>query len=168
MTLPTLLSDLQRDPGFMANVVAWETIPAQAARFSSLEKELHPALAGALAARGIAQLYSHQVQAIDHALAGRNVTVVTPTASGKTLCYNLPVLHTLLADPTAKALYLFPTKALAQDQLNELQELRDSTIGRSKYNESLQSPFSIPHLPSPPTTATPPPPSGPPSASRAA
>nr|MBP8125499.1 DEAD/DEAH box helicase [Caldilineaceae bacterium] len=124
MTLPALLSDLQRDPGFMANVVAWETIPARAADFSLFSKELHPALTGALGARGIDRLYSHQSLAVDHALAGRNVTVVTPTASGKTLCYNLPVLHTLLTDPTAKALYLFPTKALAQDQLAELQELR--------------------------------------------
>ncbi len=129
MTLPALLSDLQRDPTFMANVVAWETIPARAADFSLFSKELHPALTGALGARGIDRLYSHQALAVEHALRGENVTVVTPTASGKTLCYNLPVLHTLLTDPSAKALYLFPTKALAQDQLAELNALR-LEIGR--------------------------------------
>jgi len=74
-------------------------------------------------ARGIAQLYSHQAEAIEHALAGRNVVVTTPTASGKTLCYNAPVISRVLQDPSARALYLFPTKALAQDQLAELHEL---------------------------------------------
>jgi DEAD/DEAH box helicase domain-containing protein len=77
----------------------------------------------ALRARGIGQLYRHQAEAIDHALAGRHAVIVTPTASGKTLCYNAPVLHGILNDPSSRALYLFPTKALAQDQLAELHEL---------------------------------------------
>ncbi|MFO7173930.1 MAG: DEAD/DEAH box helicase, partial [Bacillota bacterium] len=77
----------------------------------------------ALARRGIRRLYTHQAEAIAHALAGRSVVVVTPTASGKTLTYNLPVLSTILKEPAARALYLFPTKALAQDQVAELQEL---------------------------------------------
>jgi DEAD/DEAH box helicase domain-containing protein len=73
--------------------------------------------------RGVAQLYTHQAEAITHALAGRHVVVTTPTASGKTLCYNAPVLNAILQDPSSRALYLFPTKALAQDQLAELQGL---------------------------------------------
>ena len=72
---------------------------------------------------GSAQPYTHQAEAIDHALNGRNVVVVTPTASGKTLCYNVPVLQSILADPSSRSLYLFPTKALAQDQLAELHQL---------------------------------------------
>jgi DEAD/DEAH box helicase domain-containing protein len=77
----------------------------------------------ALGARGVTQLYTHQAASIELALAGRNVVVTTPTASGKTLCYNAPVLSRALADPASRALYLFPTKALAQDQLAELHEL---------------------------------------------
>jgi DEAD/DEAH box helicase domain-containing protein len=84
---------------------------------------LHEELARALREKGIRQVYTHQAQTFAHAAAGRNVVVVTPTASGKTLCYNLPVLHTLLQDPTARALYLFPTKALSQDQQSALNEL---------------------------------------------
>jgi DEAD/DEAH box helicase domain-containing protein len=80
----------------------------------------------ALAARGLERLYSHQAEAFTHASAGRNVVVVTPTASGKTLCYNLPVLQDLTADPHARAMYLFPTKALAEDQLHELQTMLDA------------------------------------------
>ena len=86
---------------------------------------LDPRLQQALRARGIDQLYRHQAEAIDHALAGRNVVIITPTASGKTLCYNAPVLHSILSDPSTRALYLFPTKALAQDQLAELHQLAD-------------------------------------------
>ena len=78
-----------------------------------------------LSARGIDQLYTHQASAVSHALAGRNVVITTPTASGKTLCYNAPVLSAILADPSSRALYLFPTKALAQDQLAELHEISD-------------------------------------------
>ena len=105
---------------FMANVMAWQTMAAQAAQFMPLPERLHPTLRQALHGRGIDHLYSHQAEAVDLALDGANVAVVTPTASGKTLCYNLPVLQSLLDDPNARALYLFPTKALAQDQLAEL------------------------------------------------
>ena len=99
-------------------------IRRQAARegeFSEIPESIAPAIRKALGERGIGRLYSHQAAAIEHASAGRNVVVVTPTASGKTLCYNLPVLNRLIAEPEARAMYLFPTKALAEDQLQELQ-----------------------------------------------
>ena len=80
-----------------------------------------PRLRAALEKRGIARLYSHQAEAFDQIQAGKHVVIVTPTASGKTLCYNLPVLNLLLRDPGARAMYLFPTKALAEDQLHEFQ-----------------------------------------------
>jgi len=95
-------------------------VPAQVAPFPP---GLDERLASALQSRGIPQLYTHQATAIEHALAGKNVVVVTPTASGKTLCYNAPILHTVLQDLSSRALYLFPTKALAQDQLAELQAM---------------------------------------------
>ncbi len=120
MALPELLADLRADIGFMSNVMAWRTQPARSARYAPYPAALHPFLQEILTQRGIGQLYTHQAQAVEQALAGHHVVVVTPTASGKTLCYNLPVLHTLLTDPTARALYLFPTKALAHDQLAEL------------------------------------------------
>jgi len=98
-------------------------IEARPARFAEWPTALDPRLVEVLKARGIERPYIHQAQAIEHALAGRNTVVVTPTASGKTLCYNAPVLSTILRDPSARALYLFPTKALAQDQLDELHGL---------------------------------------------
>jgi DEAD/DEAH box helicase domain-containing protein len=103
--------------------------PAKAAQFAPYPEGLNPALRSALAARGIENLYSHQAAAVELALAGKNAVVVTPTASGKTLCYNLPVLNTILADPTARAVFLFPTKALAEDQRLELQRLTDAVGG---------------------------------------
>jgi DEAD/DEAH box helicase domain-containing protein len=99
---------------------------ARAGEFAEFPEELAPTLAKALATRGITQLYSHQAEAFTHAVAGRNVVVVTPTASGKTLCYNLPVLNGLMRDPHARALYLFPTKALAEDQKHEFQAAVDA------------------------------------------
>src|SRR5918993_923678 len=104
-------------------VTAVRHIPAQAARHAPWPADVDRRLVDALAARGIERPYTHQAEAMDHALAGRHVVVVTPTASGKTLCYNGAVLSTVLRDPGARALYLFPTKALAQDQLSELQGL---------------------------------------------
>src|SRR3982075_2652244 len=111
------LFDPERFPG---DVTLDYTIPARPARYLPLPAGLRPELAAALASRGIERLYPHQAEAYEHVRGGRHVVVVTPTASGKTLCYNLPVLQRLLEQPTSRALYLFPTKALAQDQLTEL------------------------------------------------
>jgi len=101
----------------------WETLPARAARHGELSLPLPEPLAAALAAQGIERLYSHQVHAIEAQRAGRDTVIVTGTASGKSLGYHLPVLETLLAEGDATALYLFPTKALAQDQLKGLTRL---------------------------------------------
>ncbi len=103
--------------------------PARAAIYGEFPPALNPALRNALLERGIQQLYSHQSTAVEHALAGRNTVVVTPTASGKTVCYNLPVMQSLLQDSSARAIYLFPTKALAEDQRLELQRLNDAAGG---------------------------------------
>ncbi len=103
--------------------------PARAAKLGLFPERLSPALRSELAERGIENLYTHQTAAIQHALDGRNVVVVTPTASGKTLCYNLPVVNAILADPSARALFLFPTKALAEDQRLELQRLNEAIGG---------------------------------------
>jgi DEAD/DEAH box helicase domain-containing protein len=105
------------------HVTAVRRLPAMAAQLAPFPEALDPRLAQALRSRGIHQLYTHQAEALDHVFAKRNVVVVTPTASGKTLCYNGPVLSSILQDSSSRALYLFPTKALAQDQLAELHGL---------------------------------------------
>jgi len=117
------LQTLRLNPRFARNVVAWRQLPARPPRFAAFPERLAGQLTAALAGHGIRQLYTHQAAAVAAALEGAHVAVVTPAASGKTLCYNLPVLDRLLADPAARALYLFPTKALAQDQLAGLREL---------------------------------------------
>src|SRR5579859_5889936 len=99
-----------------------ETLPGSGATYAAAPALAKP-VQQALWARGIGRLYSHQAQAIEAALAGRNVVVGTPTASGKSLCFHLPVLQALTEDPNARALYLFPTKALARDQEAGLREL---------------------------------------------
>jgi DEAD/DEAH box helicase domain-containing protein len=104
-------------------ITAMRHIPAREAKFAPLPEWVRPELAAAYAEKGVAQLYSHQALAAASVREERNVVVVTPTASGKTLCYNLPVLNAVLENPDARALYLFPTKALAQDQLSELHDL---------------------------------------------
>jgi DEAD/DEAH box helicase domain-containing protein len=114
------------------HITAIRRLPAVAAQYVPFPASLDSRLQQALASRGIGSLYTHQAESIEHALAGRNVVVTTPTASGKTLCYNAPVLHSILQDRSSRALYLFPTKALAQDQLTELQgmcELLAETAG---------------------------------------
>ncbi len=122
MRLPALLSRWRSDPDVGGNVVEWRTLPARPAKFVPFPGDLHPALAASLHSQGISALYTHQAEAWEHAHAGRSLVVVTGTASGKTLCYNLPVLDALLRDPEARALYLFPTKALAQDQLSVISD----------------------------------------------
>src|SRR5262249_30284209 len=96
-------------------------LPAAEGAYADVPAPVDERLRMALARRGIERLYCHQGEAFEHIYAGRNVAIVTPTASGKTLCYNLPVLNLLLNELGARAMYLFPTKALAEDQLHELQ-----------------------------------------------
>lgn len=98
-------------------------IPARAAEWAEIPDWVRGELRAAYAAKGIARLYTHQAEAAGRVRAGKNVVVVTPTASGKTVCYNLPVLNAVLENVDTRALYLFPTKALAQDQLAELHDL---------------------------------------------
>jgi DEAD/DEAH box helicase domain-containing protein len=147
MSILNLLAALRSDPQWMANVMAWRQLPARPPQYAVIPSQLHPLVVTALRQRGIDQLYSHQAQTVEYALAGEHVAVVTPTASGKTLCYNLPVLHSLLTDPTARALYLFPTKALAQDQLDDLQSWNQTLTSvvhdPQSAAASLQPPISI-------------------------
>ncbi len=100
--------------------------PARAGDYEPIPEVVAPAIRQVLEARGIPRLYTHQADAFRLAAEGKNVVVVTPTASGKTLCYNLPVLQRLTEDAGARAMYLFPTKALAEDQLHEFQAAVDA------------------------------------------
>jgi len=121
--LGEILDDLLISNSTGPCITATRYFPARLPVWASMPPSIDPRLVEALRARGIAQLYSHQARAWEVVDKGQNVVVVTPTASGKTLCYNLPVLQALLAQPDARVLYLFPTKALAQDQLAELEQL---------------------------------------------
>ncbi|MDZ7363124.1 MAG: DEAD/DEAH box helicase [candidate division KSB1 bacterium] len=123
MNLLQLLEVLRSDPGFMHNVTCWKTLPARPAQWADFPAWLKPELRAAMQQHGINRLYSHQAEAIAQIGAKKNIVVVTPTASGKTLCYNLPTLNAVLENPEARALYLFPTKALSQDQVAELYEI---------------------------------------------
>ena len=112
-------------------------IPAREAKFRPMPDWVTSALAEAYRAKGIRDLYSHQAMSAELVRNGKNAVVVTPTASGKTLCYNLPVLNAVLESADTRALYLFPTKALAQDQLAELQDLArrlDDSFGAFTYD----------------------------------
>src|SRR5687767_11368442 len=115
-------------------VTAVRRLPAQPAVYAPFPEGVDVRLRDVLKSRGIEQLYTHQAAAIEHTLAGRNVVITTPTASGKTLCYNAPVLSSVLKDPSTRALYLFPTKALAQDQLAELHGLSDQISRRNELD----------------------------------
>src|ERR1700685_1992462 len=118
-------------------ITAIHHIPARDAKFAPVPSWVRPELAGAFSAKGISQLYTHQAAAAELVRAGKNVVVVTPTASGKTLCYNVPVVNAVLENTDTRALYLFPTKALAQDQLAELHDLAkrvDNAFGVYTYD----------------------------------
>src|SRR5262245_15314054 len=118
-----LVALLRRAPGYREQIVHVEQIPPRPARYAEPAAPLSAPLRAALAARGVARLYTHQAAALDAARSGAHLGVVTATASGKTLCYQLPTLEALLADRSARALFLFPTKALAHDQLRSLDSL---------------------------------------------
>ena len=123
MPLASLLDFWKRDPETAPNLVAWRTLPERPAQTHPFPDDLPAPITQTLIASGIHTLYSHQLEAWTRARAGENIILATGTASGKTLSYNLPGFASLLQDPDARALYLFPTKALAQDQLSNLQSL---------------------------------------------
>jgi DEAD/DEAH box helicase domain-containing protein len=120
-------------PEYDGQVVHVEEIPARPAEYGQLAAPLLSALRDALHKRGVERFYSHQAEAINAARAGKHVMVATGTASGKTLCYNVPVLQAALEDPLSRALYLFPTKALAQDQLRALRELTSAGLKSVRF-----------------------------------
>src|SRR5512141_107874 len=121
MPLASLLDFWKRERDTAPNLVAWETLPSRPAQMRPFPDDISASVKKTLIASGIHSLYSHQFEAWTHARAGENIILSTGTASGKTLAYNLPVFASLLQNPNARALYLFPTKALAQDQLSNLQ-----------------------------------------------
>ncbi len=118
-----VLNEIKGHPSLARNIADWKILPAQPARFAPMPSTMDSAIFAVLKKQGIEKLYTHQAEAIEANLRGENVVVVTPTASGKTLCYNLPVLQRLVANPESRALYLFPTKALSHDQYGGLYEL---------------------------------------------
>jgi DEAD/DEAH box helicase domain-containing protein len=120
MNLTDLLENWRTEPTIRHNITAWHTTPARSAQTAPLPAGIHPLLAKTLAQQGITTLYTHQAETWQQVQAGRHPVIVTGTASGKTLAFNLPVLNWLLTDPKSRALYLFPTKALAYDQLTRL------------------------------------------------
>lgn len=122
-----VLEELERARFFKPCVTAVVRQPPSQGTFVDFPQGVGEALKGLLRRRGVERLYSHQLDAYEQLKAGRDVVVVTPTASGKSLCYNLAVLNDALEDPTFRALYLFPTKALAQDQLAEIQRLTEGS-----------------------------------------
>lgn len=118
-SLSELIDELRADE----NIAHWVELPPQEAKLRAMPEAVDPRIRAALSKRGISELYTHQESAFRTVAGGENMVAVTPTASGKTLCYNLPVLQAIAQDPTSRALYLFPTKALAQDQKSELNEI---------------------------------------------
>ena len=123
MDTSAFVEHLRAQPLFKDQIVHVERVSPRGASYVSAAHALHPDLQQRLQAAGIDALYTHQAKAVDAACSGKNVFVVTAAASGKTLCYNLPVLDAMLREKRSRALYLFPTKALAQDQLRGLLEL---------------------------------------------
>ena len=123
MDVGEFLQNLRNQPELAARLVHVEQLPERPGRFAAPRHPLPDLLRKLLESAGITQLYLHQAEALDVAREGRDFVVVSGTASGKTLCYNLPILETCLAQPDSRALYLFPTKALAQDQLKGQLEL---------------------------------------------
>ncbi len=123
LTLSEWLARAERDRRFRENATAIRRLPASEGKFAPYPSWVDPALQKVLKARGIEKLYSHQARAVELVHQGKDVVLVTPTASGKTLCYNIPVLQKILETPETRAIYLFPTKALANDQMTEVHAL---------------------------------------------
>ncbi len=143
MAVRKVLNSWRTQPEIGGNIVEWRNIPARQPDLSRLPTDLHPSLSTALQDLGISSLYSHQAQTWSHFNKGNNVVIVTGTASGKSLAYNIPVFDSLQRDNNARALYIHPTKALSQDQLSILLTIRRSiqnSSGNSQNEISSQIP----------------------------
>src|SRR5438876_2671219 len=139
-----VLGRLLEEPSLAAAVAHHRVLPSRDAVTAPFPDWLDARIVHGLEARGISSLYAHQAEAIQAVHAGQDIVVVTPTASGKTLCYALPVLQSLAEDPSARALFLFPTKALGQDQVAELSELArasDLHVAAATYDGDTPAPI---------------------------
>lgn len=150
MKLNQLLSHWRAEPTIYENISEWRKLQPRSAHFKPFPQDLHPGLSQALNKHGIDDLYQHQSVTWDLARSGQNVIIVTGTASGKSLAYNIPILDTLLRQETGRALYIFPTKALGQDQFDELQGFSSDLITQdnqfindSEDNQDIQN-YPIP------------------------
>ena len=123
MNLDQLIGRLKADSSFMDCVTEWRTLPASEGQYVPLPDDMDPRMQAVLRSRGIHRLYTHQAECWQLAQKKQDYVVVTPTASGKTLCYNLPVVSSILKNEDSRALYLFPTKALSADQVSGLYEM---------------------------------------------
>ncbi|MBE5793768.1 MAG: DEAD/DEAH box helicase [Clostridiales bacterium] len=120
MNLDQLITTLKQDKSFMDCVTEWRTLPATEGQYVDFPARMDERIKTVLRKRGIHRLYTHQAECYELAAQGKDYVVVTPTASGKTMCYNLPVVSSILENPDSRALYLFPTKALSADQVSGL------------------------------------------------
>nr|WP_295973273.1 DEAD/DEAH box helicase [uncultured Bacillus sp.] len=121
--LQDLIKEFKEMEEYKDNIMHWHTLKAKEAKVTDFPTTINPLLRDSLQKRGINALYTHQKEAFDAVMERKSIVAVTPTASGKTLCYNLPVIQSIIQDPHSRALYMFPTKALAQDQKSEMNEL---------------------------------------------
>lgn len=134
MGFEDILREISEGWGEAHRVAHLEIIPARTARLTDLPSDLHPILAETLGRMGITGLYHHQARALELLSRGLHVVIATGTASGKSLCYHIPVYEELLENPSSRALYIFPTKALAQDQLRSLRELHGGEVVSAAYD----------------------------------
>lgn len=142
--LQEIIKDLKTKDEYKERISFWHTIEAKEAVTVPLPDDLIPNLKDALQKRGVTRLYTHQHSSYQAIREGKSIVAVTPTASGKTLCYNLPVIQSIAEDKNARALYMFPTKALAQDQKSELNELIESAeLQINSYTYDGDTPASI-------------------------
>jgi DEAD/DEAH box helicase domain-containing protein len=139
MLFEEILDEIVREKGDANRMTHVEVIPARKASYTDLPPGLHPELAEALERLGVDKLYPHQAQALDLVSKGNHVMISTGTASGKSLCYHLPVYQELLENPSSRAMYIFPTKALAQDQLRSLKALQGGKVKSATYDGDTQA-----------------------------
>jgi len=150
MNLSQLLTQMRTAPELNERITAWKIAPPSEGALTDFPPSVDSRLINVLRSGGIQRLFTHQALAIEAAQRGENFVVVTPTASGKTLCYNIPVLDSLLEYPHSRAIYLFPTKALSQDQLDELHGLITALDVDSRPTPMMGIPPSTPERPSVP------------------